>query len=73
MLPQIFMGGQKGFRLMSPESLGGFWQQETLGRTLAIFDWNRDGRMDVVGNHLDVPAVVLENQSSGADIMWRLS
>ena len=35
----------------------------TTPRTLALFDWNRDGRMDLVANHLDQPTAILQNES----------
>jgi hypothetical protein len=34
-----------------------------LGRGLALFDWNRDGREDVIISHLDGPAALLTNKT----------
>lgn len=63
MKSQVFAGSAKGFSLQDPTVAGDYWQREHLGRTLALFDWNSDGRMDLVANHLDRPIAVLENKS----------
>lgn len=63
MPPQLFRRDQQGFVAQDPESAGGYWGRQTLGRTLARCDLDRDGRMDLVGNHLDQPIAVLKNVS----------
>ena len=65
MRPQLFRGSRTGFELARPNSNDNknYWSQPSLGRTLAMLDWNRDGRMDLVANHLDRPAALLENQT----------
>ncbi|TWT66022.1 FG-GAP-like repeat-containing protein [Allorhodopirellula solitaria] len=64
MKSQLFHGSEGGFAMEQPEAAGSYWQQEQLGRALATWDWNRDGRMDLVANHLDQPLAVLENNSA---------
>jgi hypothetical protein len=63
MHPQLFRGSKQGFTLQDPMAVGPYWEREQLGRTLATLDWNRDGRMDLVANHLDWPIALLSNQS----------
>jgi len=62
---QCFRGSATGFRLEANETPGSYWSQPLLGRTLASLDWNRDGRPDLVANHLDAPVALLENRTSG--------
>ena len=62
MPPQLFRRDEKGFVEQSPETAGSFWSQKALGRTLAQCDLDRDGRMDLVGNHLDKPVAILEER-----------
>jgi hypothetical protein len=63
MKPQLFRGGASGFVVQDPKPLGVYWSQPHLGRTLAILDWNRDGRMDFAGTYLDRPISLLENKT----------
>ncbi|MGV3483471.1 MAG: FG-GAP-like repeat-containing protein [Planctomycetaceae bacterium] len=63
MRPQLFSGGSQGFSLHPSSSSGAYWETHQLGRTLALLDWNRDGRMDLLANHLDTPVALLENVS----------
>lgn len=63
MLPQLLHGRSDGFQLQSGESIGAYWADKTLGRTLATLDWNQDGRMDLIASHLDRPIALLQNNS----------
>ncbi|WP_442506463.1 FG-GAP-like repeat-containing protein [Novipirellula sp. SH528] len=63
MQAQLLKGDQRGFTLQQPTAAGDYWQREQLGRALATWDWNQDGRMDLVANHLDQPVAVLQNNS----------
>ena len=63
---QIFKGGPGGFSLVDVES-SEYLSRNQLGRTLALLDWNRDGRMDLVANHLDYPIALLQNQSDAGN------
>jgi hypothetical protein len=62
MLAQVFAGGPDGFRQVAD---GEYWRRPQLGRTLAVLDWNRDGKPDLLATHLDHPIALLENRSSG--------
>jgi tetratricopeptide (TPR) repeat protein len=63
MTSQLLRGGPGAFSLQDAETAGPYWSREQLARTLALFDWNRDGRMDLVANHLDQPIAILQNES----------
>ncbi|WP_442507706.1 FG-GAP-like repeat-containing protein [Novipirellula sp. SH528] len=64
MKPQLFRGKQDGFQLVEHAfNRNDFWSKPTLGRTMAIVDWNRDMKPDLVANHLDAPVALLENQT----------
>jgi tetratricopeptide (TPR) repeat protein len=63
MRSQLFAGSQSGFKLYEPDTAGAYWQTEQLGRTLVMLDWNRDGRIDLLANHLDSPVALLQNNS----------
>ena len=64
MLPQLFRGTGDAFELIaSDESVGEYWSTAKLGRSLAVLDFNCDGKMDLAVSHLDRPAALLDNQS----------
>jgi tetratricopeptide (TPR) repeat protein len=63
MLAQLFRGQSTGFSMQNASDTGKYWQREQLGRTLALLDFNQDGRMDLVANHLDQPIAILQNDS----------
>lgn len=65
MPPQVFrnLGGR--FDEADANGLGGFFERKTLGRGLALLDWNRDGRTDVGISHLHDPFALLTNRSAG--------
>ncbi len=68
MRPQLFRGGAERFQSVDPGTLGDdYWSRPALGRTMAVLDWNADSRPDLVTNHLDVPAAVLENQTAAGN------
>ena len=66
------LGGK--FNEISPEKLGPFFDQKGLGRGLAVLDWNRDGKQDVIISHLDAPFALLTNttQKTGHFISLKL-
>ncbi len=61
MLPQLFMGSPMGFSAVDASTLGPYWLRPQLGRTLAMLDWNRDGRVDLIANSLDHDVALLIN------------
>lgn len=65
MRPQFYrnMNGSK-FSLLSEESPGAYFDRPAIARSMALIDWNRDGRSDVVISHLDDPAALLQNSTS---------
>ena len=67
MVSQLFHGHRGGFKLQDAKEAGEYWQREQLGRTLATLDFNRDGRMDLVANHLDQPFAVLKNECQASN------
>ncbi|WDQ15090.1 FG-GAP-like repeat-containing protein [Rhodopirellula sp. P2] len=67
MLPTLFGGGPRGFVQNTPEGGEGYFAEPQLGRTLAVLDFDRDGRMDLLANHLNRPAALLHNQSQAGD------
>ena len=68
MRPQLFRGAMHGFHLQEPTSDGlDYWGKAAQGRTMALVDWNHDGKPDLVTNHLDVPASLLENRTLGGN------
>lgn len=67
MRPQLFQGTVNRFRLVDDRSLGGYWSTSNHGRTMATLDWNGDGKLDLLTNHLHSPAVLLQNQTEGGN------
>ena len=63
MKPQLLRGQESGFAPQDAAQSGEYWQQPTLGRTLATLDFDRDGRLDLLANHLDQPIELLRNES----------
>lgn len=64
MLPQTFRGSETAFQLVEPpRSSQEYWAKPALGRCIALLDWNRDGKVDAITNHLDAPVALLENQT----------
>lgn len=63
--PQLFHN-QHGRRFVNVanDSLGAFFQGRYLGRGLAKFDWNRDGRPDWGISHLHSPFALLTNRTA---------
>lgn len=55
--------GAGRFVELAAESLGPYFERETLGRSLALVDWNRDLLQDAVISHLDEPAALLTNRT----------
>ncbi len=63
MQSQLYRGSPKGFLLQNESTAGVYWKRKHLARTLVTFDYDSDGRMDLVSNHLDQPIGLLRNQT----------
>jgi len=64
MPPKYFKNlGQGKFAELPGRSLGEYFQKQYLGRTIAVLDWNRDGKEDACISHLDAPAALLTNRT----------
>ena len=62
MQPSYFTNDGHGhFAEVPPETLGPYFQQKHLGRSVARLDWNRDGREDLVVCHMRAPVALLTN------------
>ncbi len=61
MPPQFLLNAGKTFQEASPHTLGPFFEQKHIGRALARWDWNRDGKDDAAIVHLDAPIALLTN------------
>lgn len=61
MQSQLFQGGPGRLVVQQPEPDDDYWQRQQLGRTLALFDFDHDGGMDLITNHLDQPVAILHN------------
>jgi hypothetical protein len=67
MPPQFFKNRGNGqFVELTAESLGPYFQQQYLGRAVAVVDFDRDGKPDVCVSHLDAPAALLANRTQNA-------
>jgi tetratricopeptide (TPR) repeat protein len=66
MPPQLFAFRDGRGRLVPAETVGSYFEQEWLGRSVARLDWNRDGREDLLVGHLEDPTVLLTNVSPEA-------
>lgn len=66
MPPQLFWRSPSGRYRELSRTAGPYFEQPTLGRTVAKLDWNRDRRCDLVFTHLDRPVAILTNQTPHA-------
>ncbi|MCS7467062.1 FG-GAP-like repeat-containing protein [Stieleria sp. ICT_E10.1] len=67
MPPQLFRGSPKRFELEQVSEDASYFAVKRLGRTLVQGDLDRDGRVDMVANHLDAPVALLLNQSKAGN------
>jgi len=66
MKPQLFRRAGSVFEEVPAADLGPYFERKWLGRAVARFDWDRDGREDLVVGHLDANAAMLTNTTEGA-------
>ena len=62
---QLFRNEQGELTVQKAEQSGAIFGVERLGRSLAVLDWNQDGRRDFVVSCAGGPAVLAENLSEG--------
>lgn len=55
--------GNGQFADVPAASLGNYFKKVSLGRAIALVDWNRDGKEDFFVTHVDSPTALLTNQT----------
>ena len=63
MQPQFFSNDGAGHFAPSSASSGPYFQRHLLGRSLAVLDWNTDGRPDCAVTHIETPVALLTNET----------
>lgn len=58
--------GKANFTQSPPDQTGTVFEQPMLSRSMAIIDWNNDGRAEVAISRLDDPVMLLENTTASA-------
>ncbi len=56
--------GKANFKQPPPSQTGTVFEQPMLSRSMAIIDWNNDGRAEVAISRLDDPVMLLENTTA---------
>ena len=69
MAPQCLMSHGTRFELTEVEDESGYWGRAYLGRTLASLDYDRDGDLDLLVNHLDESLALLQS-ATRTDGRW---
>lgn len=65
MPPEFYYNtGDGRFSQQSGSEVGPYFTRQFLGRSLARWDWNRDGREDAVVSNLDQPVALLTNTTA---------
>ncbi len=54
-------GGE--FQLVDPAQTCDYLKEKHFGRSVAVADWNRDGRPDLCVSHVDTPTALLQNET----------
>jgi len=75
MAPQCLMAHGNRFKLSEVQDDSGYWSDTYLGRVMAAFDFDCDGDLDVLVNHLDKPLALLrsETETEGHWVQFELS
>jgi tetratricopeptide (TPR) repeat protein len=61
--PQLFRNLAGQFRLSDVGDPSGYWEGRYVGRAMATADIDRNGKLDLLISHLDVPVALLENNT----------
>lgn len=69
MAPQCLMAHGNRFELTEVEDESGYWNETYLGRVMAASDFDRDGDLDLLVNHLDKPVAILRSDTK-TDGRW---
>ena len=73
MPPQLFRNlNCERLQLVSERSLGSYFHRKYLGRAVASWDWDRDGREDVCISHTSDPVALLRNRTRSSSHRLRL-
>ncbi len=62
--PQLLMNRGEFFEPVAVDDDSGYWEQNYLGRSMAMLDFDRDGASDLMINHLDKPVALLRNETN---------
>lgn len=62
-MPIQFFRNQKGLDFRPAQPTSDFLTARHVGRSMAVTDWNRDGKQDLVIGLLDEPSCILENDT----------
>ena len=70
----MLMRTESRFEITEVKDDTGYWKDTFVGRTMTSLDFDRDGRMDLLINHLDQPLALLQNQTetTGSWIQFEL-
>lgn len=67
MPPHLFRNAAgKKLHAVSSAAVGSYFSRQYLGRSVAVWDWNRDGREDLSVSHVSDPVAVLTNRTENA-------
>ena len=70
MRAQFFIGdGQAKFVECRSPTIGAYFEQDRLGRALALIDFDRDGRQDFVATDLERPASLVRNETESGNFL----
>lgn len=72
MRPLLHLNKQDGTFADVTHSAGDYFQQDWLGRGLAVADLDRDGRLDVIVSHEKAGAAILKNETQTRDAAVRI-
>lgn len=63
MAPQVLMSDGEGYGVVEVDDDSGYWNDNYLGRSVTMLDYDRDGATDFIIGHLDKPVALLHNET----------